>query len=182
MQTQIDTNFRATIDDRLLRSLLQKGRSFVVGGLLNTPGKRVNRLREDLGLRQVDLAQTVGVRQNYISAIEVGTAMPNADIMAKIAKALGTTLDFIMMLSDDPLPAKDAQQPTRLADEAEEAANIIDAMPPKWRTRVIEAVRRLNDDYAEHVQQNHTITLLLESIEKEKGKEARLALMRRLGL
>lgn len=70
--------------------------------ILDTTGKRVERLRKDNGMNQAALAALVGVRQNYISAIERDVASPSAEVMAKIALVLGTTTDFLLLLTDSP--------------------------------------------------------------------------------
>lgn len=71
--------------------------------LLDTTGKRVERLRKDSGMNQAALAGLVGVRQNYISAIERDVASPSAEVVAKIAQALGTSTDFLLLLTDIPV-------------------------------------------------------------------------------
>lgn len=70
--------------------------------LLDTTGKRVERLRKDNGMSQAELAARVGVRQNYVSAIERGVASPSAEVMAQIARALGTSTDFLLLLTNVP--------------------------------------------------------------------------------
>lgn len=70
--------------------------------LLDTTGKRVERLRKDLGLSQAELAALAGVRQNYISAIERDTASPSAEVVARIARTLGASTDFLLLLTDIP--------------------------------------------------------------------------------
>lgn len=69
--------------------------------ILDTTGKRIERLRKDRGMRQIDLAEAVEVRQNYISAIERDVASPSAEVIAQIALALDTTTDFLLLLTHD---------------------------------------------------------------------------------
>lgn len=169
------------------------GFPFMIGGMLTdylrTFGKRARLLRQDLHITQKGLAKLleehgVFVQNTWVSELEGSeeNRFPSVDVVVAFAKALGTTTDFLLMLSDDPLPPKNQHQATHLSDEAEEAARIIDDMPPKWRERVIDVVRRTNEDYAEHSRQNEAIFTLLESIEKKLGPEAKIELMRRLGL
>lgn len=77
--------------------------------LLNTTGKRVERLRKDKHWTQKQLSAAADVRQSYISGIENDTASPSAEIMARVAKALGTSLDFLMMISDNPVVKEDSE-------------------------------------------------------------------------
>lgn len=70
--------------------------------LLDTTGKRVERLRKNKGMNQAALAALVGVRQNYISAIERDVASPSAEVVAQIARSLNTSTDFLLLLTDAP--------------------------------------------------------------------------------
>lgn len=49
---------------------------------------RIREFRKEMGLRQVDLAKRVGIRQSEISDIETGRRKPNIYLAKKIAKAL----------------------------------------------------------------------------------------------
>lgn len=149
--------------------------------LLNTTGKRVERLRRDRGWTQADLARAAAVRQGYISVIENDTGAPSASLMAAIAKTLETTLDFLMLLSDDPRTPEDAK-PTYLAKEAEEAARMVDEMTPELRTKALLAVRTLYEHHLEHAQRNKQIEELLAVIEAIKGAEGRKEAERLAGL
>jgi len=76
----------------------------------NTFGKRLKLLRMDKGLTQDELAQKmredhgVAVGQNYISEMERFNKIPSGGIVAAMAKALGTTTDYLLMVSNAPTP------------------------------------------------------------------------------
>lgn len=114
--------------------------------LLNTLGKRTERLRKDKSWRQSDLAKAVSVRQNYISAIENDTATPSAELMAAIAKALDTTLDFLMLLTDNSERPQDAE-PTFISEEAEKAARLIDELLPTERQQALAALEEIRKEH-----------------------------------
>jgi transcriptional regulator with XRE-family HTH domain len=149
--------------------------------LLNTTGKRVERLRRDHGWTQVELARAAQVRQGYISIIEKDNGAPSAALMAAIARALETTLDFLMMLTNDPRTPKDAE-PTYLSKEAEETAKMVDEMYPDFRAKALLAVRTLYEHHLEHAQRNKQIEELLAVIEAAKGVEGRRDAERQAGL
>ncbi|MEM0328361.1 MAG: helix-turn-helix transcriptional regulator [Thermoproteota archaeon] len=54
------------------------------GGIPN----RIREFRKEKGLRQVDLAKRVGIRQSEISDIETGKRKPNIYLAKRIAEAL----------------------------------------------------------------------------------------------
>lgn len=72
----------------------------------DSTSKRVRLLRNDLGLSQAEVGQRVGVAKSTISGIERGT-QGISGVADKLAKALGTTTDYLFGLSDNPLPADD---------------------------------------------------------------------------
>lgn len=60
-------------------------------------GVRVKHLRKNAGLTQKELADKVGVDQSTISDLENGvTQNPSASVVASIAKALGTSPEFLL--------------------------------------------------------------------------------------
>lgn len=66
------------------------------GGVLNgNPflGKRIAYQRENLGLTQSELARKVGTKPKYISTLETGRKTPGPLMLARIAAALGVTMD-----------------------------------------------------------------------------------------
>lgn len=73
---------------------------------LNSLSKRVRVLRDDLGLSQGELSvATKGeLSQSMISKIERGIATPGATGVAALARALKTSTDFLLLLTDNPAP------------------------------------------------------------------------------
>ena len=58
-----------------------------------TTGQHIKEARESAGLSIRDLAAKAGVAVNTISLIEGGKSVPRADILRKIANALGRSMD-----------------------------------------------------------------------------------------
>lgn len=59
-------------------------------------GLRVRRLRVAAGLTQAQLAERVEAANETISRIERGKLAPSVDLLGKIAKAVGTTIDDVL--------------------------------------------------------------------------------------
>lgn len=65
---------------------------------------RVRELRNEKGLRQVDLAGEINVSQQTISRIENGQNSLPADILIHLSKFFHVSADYILKLSDTRLP------------------------------------------------------------------------------
>lgn len=94
---KIGCNCRSWVYDRSVRTLF------------GTTGKRIKVLRSDLDMSQADLARSASmygqpISQSTLSRYEADETAPPSDVLALIARALGTTADYLVLLSDDPLP------------------------------------------------------------------------------
>lgn len=58
-----------------------------------TLGQRIRAAREALGESQVSLAAAAGISQGYLSQLEQDTREPTLSIAARLARALGISLD-----------------------------------------------------------------------------------------
>ena len=58
-------------------------------------GDALKQARESAGMSMRQLAEKAGVSANTVSLIENGQSNPRADVLAALAKALGTTMDAI---------------------------------------------------------------------------------------
>lgn len=58
-------------------------------------GDALKLARESAGLSMRQLAEKAGVSVNTVSLIEAGQSCPRADVLAALAKTLGTTMDAI---------------------------------------------------------------------------------------
>ncbi|MDE0109950.1 MAG: XRE family transcriptional regulator [Bryobacterales bacterium] len=72
-------------------------------------GERLATARRRAGLKQVDLAVALGERynQSVISAVEHGQSSLRLDGAVRAAQVLGVSLDYLVGLTDDPVPATD---------------------------------------------------------------------------
>jgi transcriptional regulator with XRE-family HTH domain len=63
---------------------------------MESHGQRVRRLRKALGWTQQDLETEAKVDQSTLSGIESKNAVPSADTLIRIARALQTTAEYVM--------------------------------------------------------------------------------------
>lgn len=56
---------------------------------------KIKEMRNAAGLRQVDLAEKMGVNQSTVCSWETGAAMPQASLLPKLADTLGCTIDAL---------------------------------------------------------------------------------------
>ena len=61
---------------------------------------RIKDLREDRDLRQLDVAQAVGIDQRSLSNYETGKTNPDSETVIKLAKFFGVTCDYLLGVSD----------------------------------------------------------------------------------
>lgn len=60
-------------------------------------GNRIAQRRIHAGIKQTNLAETVGISNNYISSIERGKERPSLEILVSICNALHVTPDYLLM-------------------------------------------------------------------------------------
>lgn len=59
-------------------------------------GERIRKRRQSLKVTQKELAHSVGVTPQYISLIEQNKGVPSLASLGKLAKELGTTVDYLI--------------------------------------------------------------------------------------
>jgi transcriptional regulator with XRE-family HTH domain len=99
-------------------------------------------MRQEYDWSQSDLAERVSaigvsVNGSTISKIETSQRDPSAEMLAALAKVLGTTTDYLLMLSEDPLPREEDWLLER------ELAGELDVNEPMLRT-LLETISRLS--------------------------------------
>ena len=57
---------------------------------------RIKDLREDRDMRQIDLAQAVGIDQRTISNYETGKTNPDSEALIKLANFFNVTIDYLV--------------------------------------------------------------------------------------
>ena len=87
-------------------------------GMTETFCSRVKELREATGLTKKEFAESIGEYQATYSAWE-NASMAGSGSIPKLALALGTTMDYLCGLTDDPSPTKEVSLPEWLPLDAE---------------------------------------------------------------
>jgi len=64
-------------------------------------GERIRQLRKERRLRQEDLAEIVGVRKTTVSNYETGYSIPKREVLGKIAKYFGVSMDYLCASSNE---------------------------------------------------------------------------------
>ena len=65
---------------------------------------RIQDLRIDADLRQIDVANAIGITQRKYSYIETGTQQITEDILVRLAAFYNTSVDYLLDLTDEPNP------------------------------------------------------------------------------
>jgi transcriptional regulator with XRE-family HTH domain len=68
--------------------------------------ERIRNLREDRDLKQKQIAEYLKIHQTTYSDYELGNLNVPIDVLIKLAKFYGTSIDYIVGLTDNPTPYK----------------------------------------------------------------------------
>lgn len=99
-------------------------------------GQHLTELRRTAGLTQVALAELIQEPQSSIARWEAGDRPPRADIVVKLAKSLGVSVDDVLAVSKKP--AKPGPK-GKVARALEEVAKL----PPRQQEQVLQVVNAL---------------------------------------
>jgi transcriptional regulator with XRE-family HTH domain len=67
-------------------------------------GKRLKLLREEMGLKQIDIAEMLGVSRTTYTQYETEKSEPDLATVAKLAEIYNTSVDFILGKTDIRTP------------------------------------------------------------------------------
>ena len=83
-------------------------------------GKRIQKHREALGMKQEELAEYVNLSPNYMSAIERGAKIPRLETFIRIANALNVPSDLLLI---DVLKAGNVIKSSELSEKINDNIN-----------------------------------------------------------
>lgn len=63
-------------------------------------GERIKTIRENKGLKQIELAEMAGISNSYLSDIEKGRTTPSIRTLTRLAEALGVEVGYIFLKSN----------------------------------------------------------------------------------
>jgi transcriptional regulator with XRE-family HTH domain len=147
-------------------------------GLADSLGRRVRDLRQAYDWGQEELADKMAaitgqrVGQGYISDVERGRANPNWKTIAVLARALETTSDYLVMLTNDPASPGDAIN-SHWSEQADEAGRLIDALPEDWRVLALDEIKKIDTEWREIQRQDREISVWLDRVAAAGGEAAR---------
>ncbi|MEO8496286.1 MAG: helix-turn-helix transcriptional regulator [Planctomycetota bacterium] len=81
------------INDRIRKRMAEKRKATATQTGTQTLGQQIRAAREQLGESQVNLATAAGISQGYLSQLETDEREPTLSIAARLAQALGISLD-----------------------------------------------------------------------------------------
>ena len=84
---------KSEINARIRKRMAAKRKAEASQSRNQTLGQRIRAAREALGESQVNLAAAAGISQGYLSQLETDEREPTLSIAARLARALGITLD-----------------------------------------------------------------------------------------
>ena len=92
-------------------------------------GVRIMQRRRELGIRQNDFADMVGLSKNQVSNIENGNSYPSIKSFVNICNASGVTPDYFLLGAVKSEPNEDIVDALRLCskEEQETIARLIEA-------------------------------------------------------
>lgn len=90
---------------------------------MNNIRNRIRDLREDMDLRQIDVAAATGIEQKTLSNYETGKTNPDSHAIIKLAEFFGVTTDYLFGYSDSSI--KNAQDIMDKLEKIEKEINDI---------------------------------------------------------
>lgn len=108
-----------------------------------TVGERVRRRRNELGLKQEDLAQKAGISKSFLSDLENGKRSIGAETLLDLGRAMGLSLDYLMTGNGSKEHEGEEQIPPALAKfAAEEGLSVRDTLTLLHMHEQIAATRK----------------------------------------
>src|SRR5574338_76877 len=98
---------------------------------------RLKAIRVKRGYTQESLAEELNTDKRQVTRWESGTFTPNSETLFRIAKTLNVSADFLLGLSDDPMPH------LRVDNMTEDERRVVAAMR---RGEKLEAIKVLVND------------------------------------
>jgi transcriptional regulator with XRE-family HTH domain len=173
---------------------------FTMDTNINTTGKRIKYLRETVNhwKGKEFLEELLGrtgeqVQSSTLTNHEKDTAMPGYKTLVNYAKTLGTTTDFLLLLTDDPSQDKKSDRNVVIEVRGEEDRRIVEEigsaleeMPVGDLRLILDVVRRLTPGgYTlaasnKEVEIEPLIGIILDTIEQIGGEDMRKRAVRQL--
>lgn len=73
--------------------------------------ERIRNLRIDKDISQKEIASYLGIKQNTYCQYEIGVLNYPLDVVAKLALYYNTSIDYLVGITDNPIPYERNKQP-----------------------------------------------------------------------
>jgi transcriptional regulator with XRE-family HTH domain len=124
--------------------------------------RRLRERREAAGLTQGEAAAAIGYGQQYISNLERGQNQPGVLVLvAKLARAYSTSVDYLLGLVDDPSPNAGAQWPAH----GRELIAVLERMSESRRVELLSIAETLAATEAKRAEESAQIERMAEMLE-----------------
>jgi transcriptional regulator with XRE-family HTH domain len=126
---------------------------------------------------KMSAAYGIDIGRNYISQIETDEgAKPAFEVARAMAGTLGISLDFLAGFTENHVPAQGEETtPNYFSAEADEVAQLVDAMLPEQRLVVLNVARTIVSPTTR--QRDRALARdVLDSVEQQLGRGVRLDL------
>jgi transcriptional regulator with XRE-family HTH domain len=100
-------------------------------------------LRQAAGLSQAELARAVGESQQNIALWEQSDKPPRSDVLPKIAKALGVSIDVLLNVELAPRPPRRPGPAGKVGKLFEEVSKL----PRRQQDKIVEFLSPIVEDY-----------------------------------
>lgn len=100
-------------------------------------GNRIRLRRNELKLKQSELAEQIDISTNHMSSIETGKQMPSMDIFIKLCEALRVTPDYLLLgsMHANNIPLNIAEKLQLCSQEdIELAKNVVELLVDRNKT------------------------------------------------
>ncbi|PAD73934.1 helix-turn-helix domain-containing protein [Paenibacillus campinasensis] len=117
-------------------------------------GLRIRNLREKTGMTQQELADRIGITRHSLSNYEIGRAVPQSNVLNRLAEHLHTTTDFILGNTDDPRHSDDI-----LIDEFNSILKLLSEDENSFKAEVFADVKNtLDKKFTVAIEEDFTYT------------------------
>lgn len=107
--------------------------------------ERLKKIRESRGISPAEAARKVSLERSTYYKYESGAVIPTSPTLQVLAMYLGTSVDYLCGLTDDPKPDV---MPVHIDGEAEETTNFIieyEKLKSEYRLLVRQIVKALSE-------------------------------------
>lgn len=108
--------------------------------LLRLGMNRIRQVRKERGIPVPELASKLGITPKHFYDLETGKRRLNEDILRDLTALLEVSSDYLLGLSDEPIPVRHMEDSPTPSDE--------DLAPDEYDRRVVAALSR-SDGYGE---------------------------------